>query len=112
MEAVRQAIVAQWRVVFHFAYRMTLDRARAVEVVEETFLRAYVGADKMPIDKDAQQAWLLRIANHIMEKAGVAPEVSFDLLDETLRSDATRTDAVKSLTDPQRNFYLWELKQG
>jgi RNA polymerase sigma-70 factor (ECF subfamily) len=54
----------------------------------------------------------LRIANHILEKQANEPEVSFDLLDETLRSEATRTDAVKSLTDPQRNFLLWELKQG
>ena len=40
------------------------------------------------------------------------PEVSFDILDETLRSEATRTDVVRSLSDPQRDFLLWELKQG
>src|SRR5690606_15828595 len=40
------------------------------------------------------------------------PEVNFDVLDETLRSEATRTDVVRSLTDPQRDFMLWEMKQG
>ena len=40
------------------------------------------------------------------------PEVNFDILDETLRSEATRTDVVRSLSDPQRDFLLWELKQG
>ena len=40
------------------------------------------------------------------------PEVNFDILDETLRNEATRTDVVRSLSDPQRDFLLWELKQG
>lgn len=111
MESVRHAIDTHWKRVFHFAFRMSLDRAHAAEVVEETFLRAYVGADQMPA-ADLVEAWLIRIANHILEKQAGEPEVTFDLLDETLRSDATRTDAVRSLTDPQRNFYLWELKQG
>src|SRR5207247_610081 len=31
---------------------------------------------------------------------------------ETLRSEATRTEEVSSLSDPQREFLLWELKQG
>ena len=34
------------------------------------------------------------------------------MLDETLRGEATRTDIVRSLSDPQRDFLLWELKQG
>ncbi len=113
METIRLAIQAHWKRVFHFAYRMTLDRDRAGEVVEETFMRAYVGADRMPTATDDVEAWLLRIANHIVEKrAPAGPEVSFDLLDDKLRSDATRTGETKSLTDPQRNFLLWELKQG
>lgn len=82
-------------------------------MVEETFLRAYVGADKMPTAEQEREAWLLRIANHVIEKRlGQTPEVSFELLDENLRSEATRTGEVRSLTDPQRNFLLWELKQG
>ncbi len=112
MDAVRQAIETHWRRIFNFAFRMVLDRDRAREIVEETFLRAYMGSDKLPAPAQ-MESWLLRIANHVIERqVGDVTEVSFDLLDETLRSDATRTDAVKSLTDPQRNFLLWELKQG
>lgn len=57
--------------------------------------------------------WLFKIAQHVLEKKlGRTPEVSFDILDETLRSEATRTDIVRSLTEPRRDFLLWELKQG
>jgi RNA polymerase sigma-70 factor (ECF subfamily) len=89
-----------------------MDRAVAREVVTETYLRAYVGADKMPAAAQVE-AWLLRIAAHVIEKrVGDRQDVSFDVLDETLRSEATRTAEVRSLTDPQRNYMLWELKQG
>jgi RNA polymerase sigma-70 factor (ECF subfamily) len=91
---------------------MTLDQAAAAEIVEETFLRSYVGADKMPVDEKLE-AWLMRIALHVVERrVNPGQEVSFDLLDEKLRSEPTRTDIVQSLSQPQRNFYLWELKQG
>jgi RNA polymerase sigma factor (sigma-70 family) len=100
VEAIRAAIRAHWRKVFNFAFRMTLDRDRAKDLVEETYLRAYVGADKMP-PGDQVDRWLPKIADHVAE-----------MLDETLRSEATRTDVVSSLTNPQRNFLLWELKQG
>lgn len=101
--------------MFNFCYRMTLDREASAEIVEETFLRAYVGADKMPPPGDDKlEPWLMRIALHVTERkasrAGL--DVSFDLLDEKLRSEPTRTDVVQSLSQPQRNFYLWELKQG
>jgi RNA polymerase sigma-70 factor (ECF subfamily) len=113
LEAVRKAIEKHWRRIFNFAFRMTLDRDIARAVVEETFLRAFIGADKLPAGDQACEGWLLRIASVVVErKTAKAPEVSFDLLDETLRSEATRTDVVQSLSDPQRNFLLWELKQG
>ncbi len=91
---------------------MTLDHDRAAEVVEESFLRAYVGADNLP-EAGRHEAWLLRIASHILEqRLPRTPEISFDTLDDTLRDEATRTDVVRSMTDPQRDFMLWELKQG
>ena len=59
------------------------------------------------------ELWLLKIAAHVTEKRlPPTPEVDFDLLDETLRSEATRTHEVSSLTTPEREFLLWELKQG
>jgi RNA polymerase sigma-70 factor (ECF subfamily) len=99
--------------VYNFTFRMTLDKDRAVAVLEEVFLRAYMGAESLPEDPARAEVWLLHIANHVLEqKLPRQPEVSFDVLDETLRSEATRTDVVRSLTDPQRDFLLWELKQG
>src|SRR5262249_23463315 len=77
-----------------------------------TCLRAYGGREKMPSSEDTEP-WLLRIANHVLEqRVESAPEVNFDLLDDTLRSEATRADVVQSLTHPQKEFLLWELKQG
>jgi RNA polymerase sigma factor (sigma-70 family) len=112
VETVRLAIETHWRRIFNFAFRMTLDRKAAREVVTETFLRAYVGAEKMPA-ASAVESWLLRIAAHVTEKrVGDNQDVSFDMLDDTLRSEATRTGEVRSLSDPQKNFMLWELKQG
>ncbi|RMH41527.1 MAG: RNA polymerase sigma factor [Deltaproteobacteria bacterium] len=111
-EAFRPLIDRHCRTLYNFAFRMTLDAARAASAVEEVFLRAYVGRDDLP-DEDRVEAWLLRIAGHVLEKRlPRSPEVTFDMLDETLRSEATRTDAVRSLSDPQRDFLLWELKQG
>lgn len=110
--AFRPVIEQHWLRVFNFAFRMTLDKDRAPQVVEETFMRAYVGQDQMP-PGDRMEAWLLRIAQHVLEKLlPRTPEVTFDMLDDTLRSEATRTDLVKSPLDPQRDFLLWELKQG
>ena len=109
---LKRVIAAHWEPVYNFAYRMTLDADRARDVVEETFLRTYLGQERMP-GKDQVVAWLLRICNHVLEQSlPRSPEVSFDMLDDTLRSEATRTDVVRSLTDPERDFMLWELKQG
>jgi RNA polymerase sigma-70 factor (ECF subfamily) len=112
LDPVQQAIDRYWRRVFNFAFRMTLDRTIAAEVTEESFLRAYVGADRMPAEPKTE-AWLMRIALHVLDRRDDREsDVSFDLLDEKLRSEPTRTDVVTSLSRPQRNFYLWELKQG
>jgi RNA polymerase sigma-70 factor (ECF subfamily) len=108
-----QVVQHHWPHLFNYSFRMTLDRDRAAAVVEETFLRAYVGAEDMPPENDRAESWLLRICSHVLEQhLPRTPEVNFDVLDETLRSEATRTDVVRSLTDPQRDFMLWEMKQG
>jgi DNA-directed RNA polymerase specialized sigma24 family protein len=111
-EQFRALIDAHCRAVFNFGFRMCLDRQRACELVEEVFLRAYVGQERLPAPEKVR-LWLYHIANHILDaKLDRVPEVSFELLDETLRSEATRTDVVRSLTEPRRDFLLWELKQG
>ena len=109
----KDVIAGHWREIFHFGFRMCLDTQRACEVVEEVFLRAYLGSDKLPHESGRARSWLLHIASHVLEnKLSRTPEVSFEMLDETLRSEATRTDFVRSLAEPKRDFLLWELKQG
>jgi RNA polymerase sigma-70 factor (ECF subfamily) len=108
----KEMLNEHWRRVYNFCFRMCLDENRAEEVVEEVFLRAYAGADSTP-EGEKVALWLLKISQKVLDsKLGRTPEVSFDMLDETLRSEATRTDVVRSLTEPKRDFYLWELKQG
>lgn len=100
--------------VFNFAFRMTMSRDDAAEVTRQTFLRAYLATERA---KGADmEPWLLRIANHVveaeLEKGGGGPRFTWDLLDDTLRSEATRTDVVQSALNPDREYLLWELKQG
>jgi RNA polymerase sigma-70 factor (ECF subfamily) len=97
--------------VYQFCARMTLSGDEARDAAFETFERACNG--NPPVDEIEQELWLLKIADHVIQKrVPPAPEVDFDLLDDTLRSEATRTHEVTSLSSPEREFLLWELKQG
>src|SRR6185295_8891664 len=63
------------------------------------------GQDKIPAE--GVEVWLLALANTMLEeRLPRQPEVNFDILDDTLRNEATRTDVVRSLSDPQRDFLL------
>lgn len=108
-----QAIVEpHWRRLYNFVFRLTLDRERSERYVGDIFTQALAQADAVPQSAD-HEVWLLGVANELLEqRLPRQPEVNFDILDETLRSEATRTDVVRSLSDPQRDFMLWELKQG
>ena len=108
----REVIQTYWLRLFNFAYRMTLDRDQAKEIVCKTLESAYRKDCDLP-DDTRIETWLFQIANELMEKQlPRSPDLNFDILDDTLRSEATRTDVVKSLNDPERDFMLWELKQG
>jgi RNA polymerase sigma-70 factor (ECF subfamily) len=97
--------------LYHFCSRMTMSSQDAQAAVYETFQRASAG--QPPVDARELELWLLKIAAYVVEsRLPPAPEVDFDLLDETLRSEATRTHEVASLSQPEREFLLWELKQG
>ncbi len=112
-DQARALVEPHWRRLYNFVFRLTLDRDRAERYLGDVFARA---ADKLA-DRPARAAdaevWLVGLANTMLEeRLPRQPEVNFDILDETLRSEATRTDVARSLSDPQRNFLLWELKQG
>ena len=102
-----------WRRVYNFVFRLTLDRDRAERYIGDIFV---IAADKLaerPADEAEASLWMLMLANQMLEeRLPRQPEVNFDILDDTLRNEATRTDVVRSLSDPQRDFLLWELKQG
>ncbi len=103
-------IDAHVELVYQFCARMTLKAAEAEALTFETFERACHG--EAPEGPDVV-LWLLKIADHVVTKRlPAAPDVSFDLLDDTLRSEATRTNEVPSLSVPERELMLWELKQG
>ncbi|HEY4242092.1 MAG TPA: RNA polymerase sigma factor [Kofleriaceae bacterium] len=102
-----------WRRLYNFVFRLTLDRERAERYLADIFAIAADRLDERPAEDTAVEVWLLGLATKLLEeRLPRQPEVNFDILDETLRSEATRTDVVRSLSDPQRDFLLWELKQG
>src|SRR5688572_11549870 len=112
-ERLRGLVEPHWRRLYNFVFRLTLDRDRAERYLVDIFGAAAGKLDQAPSDATAAEVWLLGIANQLLEeRLPRQPEVNFDILDETLRSEATRTDVVRSLSDPQRDFLLWELKQG
>lgn len=102
-----------WRRLYNFMFRLTLDRDRAVRYLTDLFALAVDKHDARPTSAAEVEVWLLTLANQMLEeRLPRQPEVNFDTLDEILRSEATRTDVVRSLSDPQRDLLLWELKQG
>jgi DNA-directed RNA polymerase specialized sigma24 family protein len=97
-------------------FRVTLDRDRAERYLADVFALARDRLASAPAAEAAEndvEVWLIGLASGLLEeRLPRQPEVNFDILDETLRSEATRTDVVRSLSDPQRDLLLWELKQG
>jgi DNA-directed RNA polymerase specialized sigma24 family protein len=112
-ERVQELVEPHWKMLYNFVFRLTLDRERAERYLLDIYKSAIEQADKVPADPAEHEVWLLGVANTMLEqRLPRQPEVNFDILDETLRSEATRTDVVRSLSDPDRDFLLWELKQG
>jgi RNA polymerase sigma-70 factor (ECF subfamily) len=114
-ERLRPLVEPHWRRLYNFVFRLTLDRDRAERTLVDIYSLAAAQVDQAPDPAGAAELelWLLGIANRLLEeRLPRQPEVDFDVLDETLRGEATRTDVVRSLSDPQRDFLLWELKQG
>ncbi len=109
----RALVEPHWRRLYNFVYRVTLDPTRAERYLIDVFVAAAAQIAAAPGAPAAREVWLLGVANQLLEqRLPRQPEVNFDILDETLRSEATRTDVVRSLSDPQRDLLLWELKQG
>ena len=111
-EQLRALVERHSRRLYNFVFRLTLDRERALRYLGDVFVLAGQQLASAP-EETEREVWLLTIANQVLEqRLPRQPEVNFDILDDTLRNEATRTDVVRSLSDPQRDFLLWELKQG
>jgi RNA polymerase sigma factor (sigma-70 family) len=112
-DRVRALVEPHWRRLYNFVFRLTLDRERAERYVADVFGLAIAEYASYPAEDADVEVWLIAIANKMLEeRLPRQPEVNFDILDDTLRNEATRTDVVRSLSDPLRDFLLWELKQG
>lgn len=99
--------------VYNFAFRMTLDPELASTVTVEAFTSGHRAEPELRADGDGTGLTLLRVTRELLDRRlPRSPDLNFEVLDETLRSEATRTDVVRSLSDPQREYLLWELKQG
>lgn len=109
---LRELLSEHGQGLYGLAYRMTLDETRAAEVVEETFLRAYLRESELPV-RDEARVWLSRISLHVLDQSlARIPEVSFDVLDEVLRSPKRRSRPVPSACDPDRGFRVWDTGHG
>jgi DNA-directed RNA polymerase specialized sigma24 family protein len=97
--------------LFHFVYRITNSPEEAERIVYETTLRAYHGRAQLPANAQLD-AWLYKIALHITETRGQSEHLTFGYLDDTIRSDPTLVTQTDSLSAPDRNLMLWELRQG
>jgi RNA polymerase sigma-70 factor (ECF subfamily) len=112
-ETARGLVEPHHRTLYNFVFRLTLDRERTERYLGDVYAAAAAQIAAQPAAEPERLVWLLGVASALLdERLPRQPEVSFDMLDETLRSEATRTDVVRSLTDPQRDLLLWELKQG
>ncbi|HVV84301.1 MAG TPA: sigma-70 family RNA polymerase sigma factor [Kofleriaceae bacterium] len=99
--------------VYNFAFRMTLDAELASAITDQVFASAHRLEPELTAEDAGTGLALLRLAREELDRRlPRSPDLTFDVLDETLRSEATRTDVVRSLSDPQREYLLWELKQG
>lgn len=112
-EQLRGLVEPHWRRLYNFMFRVTLDRDCAERYMTDLYTLAIDNIGSRPGTASDTEVWLLGLANQMLEeRLPRQPEINFDILDETLRSEATRTDVVRSLSDPQRDLLLWELKQG
>ncbi len=110
VDFAKQHLLAIYDVVF----RATNHDEQATKIVLATFERAYIGYENIdPSKPELMRAWLFRIAadlaSHVVKNSA---SMSFDALDDMIRSDPTRVTRVQGLPDSERNNLLWNLEQG
>jgi RNA polymerase sigma-70 factor (ECF subfamily) len=112
-DRARALVERHWRRLYNFLFRVTFDKDRASRYLADVFAVAAAQLASAPASDADRELWLCGLANKLVEdRLPRQPVVTFDILDGTLRDEATRTDVVRSLDDPQRQLLLWDLKQG
>jgi len=105
-------VKTHWRSVFNFAYRVTNSLKLAEEIFMQIFERAYAEYDEIYLSDDEEMpAGLLTIAVRVFSETPTASELTFEELDDIIRTDPARILTTPQPTETERNYYLWELHQ-
>lgn len=96
--------------VYAIMSRLCLRSSEAIEVLAEAARRATQLT--MPDDGRERALWFLRLAVEVrLEREPSSTPVDFELLDEILRSEVTKTGGVSVRPIEEREYFLWDLKQ-
>jgi RNA polymerase sigma-70 factor (ECF subfamily) len=85
--------------LFAFVVRLTGDRVRAEDVVQETLVRAWRRADHLDPGSDALRGWLFTVARNLvtdLRRSDAARPVA--VWDDALLHDGPRADDVETAT--------------
>jgi len=120
-EAGVELVDRYWKRVFAFAYRLTLNRADAEDIAQETFLRAFSKLSEF--NPEGQfKAWLLRIATNLFLDTQKSPrqkdvskgdmterekeQISVETKAENKEIVAALQDVIGTLSNEQRTVIL------
>lgn len=75
-EALVRSLYAEYgRMLLGYAYRLTGDRQRAEDVVQETLLRAWRHAESLSAERGSVRSWLLTVARNVVVDMARARQV-------------------------------------
>jgi RNA polymerase sigma-70 factor (ECF subfamily) len=85
--------------LFAFALRLTGDRFRAEDVVQETLVRAWRRADRLDPGSDALRGWLFTVARNLVTDLRRSDAVRpVAVWDDSMSDDGPRVDDVETAT--------------
>ena len=102
-----------WRDIHSYLFRITNDEDLAAELLKETFENAYKAYGRVAKrSPTTQRNWLLKIATALAtRKVPKGQRLTFQMLDDLIHSDPTRTTQIQGLSAPERQDLTWNLQQ-
>ncbi len=99
--------------IYAYLFRITNDEDLAATALFDTFKQAYRAYGRVASRSPrTQRNWLLKIATALAsEREPKGQRLTFEMLDELIRSDPTRITQVRGLSDPEREDLTWDLQQ-